>query len=70
MDCLMHQVLVAMLAATPVPDAHAVGKMADTKAYTAAAPAKADRLQVSAGKKGKGEKQVVLITVPRPAAVN
>lgn len=68
MDCLMHQVLVAMLAATPVPDAPAPGKVPEIKAHkAAAAPVKTGRVQL---KKGKDGTQVVMVTTPRPAAVN
>jgi hypothetical protein len=71
MDCLMHQVLVAMLAATPVPDAPAPGKVPEIKANSvAAAPVKAGRVQVAPAKRGKDGTQVVLVTIPRPAAVN
>ena len=71
MDCLMHQVLVAMLAATPVPDAPAPGKVPEIKAHSAAAaPVKAGRVQVAPAKRGKDGTQVVMVTTPRPAAVN
>lgn len=70
MECLMHQVLVAMLTVTPAPDAPAA-KSPEIKAHRAiAAPAKAARPQVVLGKKGKGGQQLAQITLPRPAAVN
>jgi hypothetical protein len=71
MECLMHQMLVAMLAATPVPDAPNAAKGLEIKPRVAAsAPAAASRPQVVLGKKAKGGAQLAQVTVPRPATVN
>lgn len=68
MDCLMHQVLVAMLAVTPVPDAPSADKGAEIASRpVVSAPAKAKRPVAALGKKTKAGDQVVQVTVPRPA---
>ena len=70
MDCLMHQVLVAMLAATPVPDSAVTAKGAEIRPQAVvSAPSKNARPAVRLGKKTRSGTQVAQVTVPR-AAVN
>lgn len=69
MDCLLHQVLVAMLTVTPAGDAPTAGKSAEIRHHAAvSAPAKGARPAVALGKKSKSGTQVAQIAVPR--AVN
>lgn len=70
MDCLMHQVLVAMLAATPVQDTGATAKGVENRPQAVvSAPSKADRPVVRLGKKTRSGAQVAQVVLPR-AAVN
>lgn len=68
MDCLLHQVLVAMLAVTPAPDAPSVAKGVQASSRPAvSAPAKAKQPAAALGKKSRTSDLVVQVTVPRPA---
>lgn len=70
MECLMHQVLVAMLSATPVPDPAPAAKVVDAQPRAAvAAPAKARKPKVVLGKSKSGV-QIAQVTLPRGAALN
>lgn len=68
MDCLMHQVLVAMLTVTPASDAPSItNSVKAPPRAVVSAPVKAKRPTVALGGKTKAGDQVVQVTVPRPA---
>lgn len=66
MDCLLHQVLVAMLTVTPAADAPATANGAEIQRRAAVSlPAKAGQPAVVLGKKSRNGTQVAQVTVPR-----
>lgn len=71
MDCLLHQMLVAMLTVTPVPDAPTAAQMAVSQPRAGvSAPAKAAKSSVALGKRSKTGAQLAQVSVPRAAVVN
>jgi hypothetical protein len=71
MDCLLHQVLVAMLTATPVPEAPAQAHGATVQPRTAhASPAKGARQPVTLSKKAGTNTVVAQVAAPKTRSVN
>lgn len=66
MDCLLHQVLVAMLTVTPAGETPGGGKAAEVRPRAAVStPSVADRPAVRLGKKTRNGTQVAQVTLPR-----